>query len=123
MGRRLRFRIDMDDAAADVHLPPMMLLTLVENAIKHGLSALPEGGAIDVRCVLKRGRLTLSVIDDGKGFAGGSGSGTGLANIRARLATLYGAQAELKLASNAPRGVVASLELPALVNAGRSTGP
>jgi hypothetical protein len=90
-----------------------MVLTLVENAIKHGLSPLPEGGRIDVRAgIAPDGRLCVQVADTGQGFAKTGGGGTGLANTRARLASKYGAAASLALAMNAPRGVVATITLP-----------
>jgi hypothetical protein len=89
-----------------------MLVTLVENAVKHALSPLPEGGRIDIRATLADGRLEVNVTDNGRGFARSSGGGTGLANIRARLATQFGAAARFSLALNAPTGVIATVELP-----------
>lgn len=112
MGRRLAFEIDIPAALRDARLPPMMLLTLVENAIKHGLAPLPEGGTIHVGAAAAGGELVVRVADTGGGFMQSSGGGTGLANIRARLAGMYGAAARLTLALNAPRGVVATIALP-----------
>ncbi len=113
MGRRLAFAIDLPDTLRSAALPPLMVLTLVENAIKHGLSPLPDGGRIDVRAgIAADGRLCVQVADTGQGFAKTGGSGTGLANTRARLASKYGAAAGLSLATNAPRGVVATITLP-----------
>jgi signal transduction histidine kinase len=112
MGRRLAFEIDIPAALHDARLPPMMLLTLVENAIKHGLAPLPEGGTIHVGASGADSELVVRVADTGGGFTQSSGGGTGLANIRARLAGLYGAAARLTLALNAPRGVVATIALP-----------
>jgi signal transduction histidine kinase len=80
--------------------------------VKHALSPLPEGGRIDIRATLADGRLEVKVIDNGRGFAKSSGGGTGLANIRARLATQFGTAARLSLALNAPTGVIATVELP-----------
>jgi LytS/YehU family sensor histidine kinase len=85
---------------------------LVENAIKHGLGPLPEGGRIDVHASTENGRLRIQVADTGQGFAKTGGGGTGLANIRARLASQFGASAKFSLALNSPRGVVATLALP-----------
>jgi hypothetical protein len=116
MGRRLAYDIDVPAALRDAELPPLMVLTLVENAIKHGLSPLREGGRIDVRASVAHGHLTVRVADTGQGFARSAGGGTGLANTRARLASRYGAHASLSLALNPPRGVVATVELPYLAS-------
>ncbi|MEW5881463.1 MAG: histidine kinase [Pseudomonadota bacterium] len=112
MGDRLAFDVDADATALDAELPPMVLPTLVENAIKHGLSPLPEGGRIDVRARAVGGTLIVEVSDTGAGFRASSGAGVGLANTRQRLATLYGERAQLDLAANWPRGVIARLQLP-----------
>jgi two-component sensor histidine kinase len=112
MGERLRFAIDIGDAPADAALPPMVLPTLVENAIKHGLSPLPEGGRIEVRAHATDGSLVVAVADTGRGFVGAAGSGVGLANTRSRLAALYGERARLTLRNNVPRGVVAEVVVP-----------
>ena len=93
-------------------MPPMVLPTLVENAIKHGLGPLPEGGRIDIRASRAGDDLQIEVRDTGAGFTAAKGSGVGLANTRSRLAGLYGTQASLRLAAGAPRGVVATLQLP-----------
>lgn len=112
MGDRLGYAIDVPDALRDAPMPPLMLLTLVENAVKHGLTPLPEGGFIRVVASAREGTLTVRVSDSGRGFVAPSGSGTGLANIRARLAALYGRSARLDVRANQPRGVVATLVLP-----------
>lgn len=112
MGRRLAFAIEAPAWLLDVELPPLILLTLVENAIKHGLSALPEGGRVDVRASVADGRLVIQVADTGQGFARSSGGGTGLVNTRARLASKYGAGAGLTLTANHPRGVIATIAVP-----------
>lgn len=112
MGHRLAYAIDVPDALRDARLPPLMVLTLVENAVKHGLTPLPEGGHIDVRATATGSRLTIDVVDTGRGFAKSQGSGTGLANIRARLASAYGPSASLSLALGPAGGVIATLELP-----------
>jgi len=112
MGDRLAFSVEADDGALDAALPPMVLPTLVENAIKHGLSPLPEGGRIDVRARAEGGTLVVEVVDTGAGFRASGGAGVGLANTRQRLATLYGDRAQLDLAANSPRGVIARLQLP-----------
>ena len=112
MGARLETSIDAPAPLLAARVPPMMLATLVENAIKHGIAPLAEGGAIRVSAQRSGDALALTVADTGRGLVEGSGSGVGLANIRARLATLYGERATLRLESNSPRGVVAVITLP-----------
>ncbi|MBB3291582.1 signal transduction histidine kinase [Mitsuaria sp. BK045] len=114
MGERLRFDIEADAALFATSLPPMVLPTLVENAIKHGLSPLPEGGRIDI-CARRESAgdgLLLEVRDTGQGFAASGGSGVGLANTRARLTAMFGAQAWLELEAAEPRGVIARVRVP-----------
>jgi sensor histidine kinase YesM len=112
MGDRLDFAIDADPALAGAQVPPMVLPTLVENAIKHGLSPLPEGGRIDIAARRDGDDLLIDVRDNGAGFSSTGGSGVGLANTRSRLAALFGGRAALSLSSAAPRGVLASLRMP-----------
>ena len=112
MGERLQSSVDVPRVLATARVPPMMLATLVENAIKHGIAPLTEGGAIHIRAEAAGGVLTLTVADTGRGFSAVSGSGVGLANIRARLAALYGERASLRLEANPQRGVVAAVSLP-----------
>ena len=112
MGERLAFEIDAAPDLLDARLPPMVLPTLVENAIKHGLSPLPEGGHISISARQHNDELAVEVRDDGQGFAASGGSGVGLANTRARLAALFGVRAVLELEAVLPRGVVARVRLP-----------
>jgi len=112
MGERLQFAIAAEASLLEAPMPPMVLPTLVENAIKHGLGPLPEGGRIDIRARRSGDDLEIEVRDTGVGFTASKGSGVGLANTRSRLAGLYGARASLQLAAAAPRGVVATLRLP-----------
>ncbi len=113
MGHRLHVRMDVPAELGARVVPPMMLMTLIENALKHGLAPLPEGGTIEVRAAETGGRLVLRVADTGRGLVAGAGGGTGLANIRARLKAMHGAAAGLSLRLNEPHGVVAEIELPA----------
>jgi signal transduction histidine kinase len=112
MGQRLSFDVNLPNRLRSARLPPMMLLTLVENAIKHGLSPLPEGGSIRIEARADSKSLELKVADTGRGFVASSGGGTGLANIRARLTGLYGSAGRLSFKANAPRGVTASIAVP-----------
>jgi LytS/YehU family sensor histidine kinase len=112
MGGRLRFAIDVPERLRDHAFPSMMLITLVENAIKHGIDRSPSGGAISVKAHGDGERLTIEVADTGVGFRGNSGKGVGLANIRARLSALFGDRAELSLTANEPSGVIAAIAIP-----------
>jgi len=117
MGERLQVDIDVPANVQHAELPPMMLLTLVENAIKHGLDPRPRGGTIRIRAVREGDTLRVVIEDDGIGFMKGKGSGVGLANIRARLRLLYGVAGRLALDANATGGVTASIELPCTIGA------
>jgi len=112
MGERLAFSIDIPAPLRAHHVPPMMLLTLVENAIKHGLNPSPDGGRIHVMARAEGDRLSVSVADTGVGFAPGSGAGTGLANVCARLAAQFGQHASLALENNELGGATATIVLP-----------
>jgi sensor histidine kinase YesM len=112
MGSRLTVRTDVPEALEALPFPPMMLVTLVENAIRHGLNPLPEGGEVRIAARIADGKVRLSVADSGRGLSESSGSGVGLANIRARLNTLYAGQARLLLAQNPSGGVTATIEVP-----------
>jgi hypothetical protein len=113
MGKRLAFTIDVPPELTEAPFPPLMLPSLVENAIKHGLEPQREGGEVRIGATLDGGRLKLSVADTGRGFGETVGAGVGLANIRERLAALYGGNAKLTLEGNEPHGVVATIEVPA----------
>jgi len=112
MGKRLVYSIDVPPPLRDRPVPPMMLLTLVENAIKHGLSQSTGGGKIRVAAREDGGCLIISVADTGVGFTSGSGGGTGLANVRARLAAQFGDSAKLVLENNEIGGATAMILLP-----------
>jgi signal transduction histidine kinase len=113
MSGRLTLRSDVPDALRDCAVPPLVLATLAENAVKHGIASMPEGGTIEVRAqALDAGTLELTVADTGAGLSGSGGTGIGLANVRARLATLYGDAASLGLEHNPPHGVLARVRLP-----------
>jgi len=112
MGKRLHVRMDIPDEFAAVPFPPLALSTLTENAIKHGLNPLPEGGAIEITARAEDGSLKVSVADTGAGLQRNSGTGAGLANLRARLAALYGEAGTLAFEANLPRGIRATIMVP-----------
>lgn len=128
MGPRLEFGIEVPPDLLNKSFPPMMLPSLVENAIKHGLEPVREGGRIDVvvaRVVTAGGdRIRLQVRDTGRGLSDApaqSGSGVGLSNLRERLAGLYGDAARFTIESNDPRGVIATIEIPVEVPVANAT--
>ncbi|MCC7152370.1 MAG: histidine kinase, partial [Rubrivivax sp.] len=114
MEERLRSHVDVPAGLLSAEFPPLMLQTLVENAIKHGLEPKAEGGQLTVRAEIVHGRLQVSVSDTGLGLGGAetAGTGVGLANIRERLRLLYGAQATLTVAANPGGGTLATIALP-----------
>jgi signal transduction histidine kinase len=117
MGPRLAFSVDIPALLRAHPVPPMMLLTLVENAIKHGVNPSLRGGLVRVEARRDGERLMVSVADTGVGFAPGSGVGTGLANIRARLVAQFGDRADLELENNELGGLTATLVMPMALDA------
>lgn len=112
MGKRLAFDIAVPPELMDAPFPPLMLPSLVENAIKHGLEPQREGGEVRIGAESTDGKLRLSVTDTGRGFGETLGAGVGLTNIRERLAAMHGDDAKLTLVANEPNGVVATIEVP-----------
>ena len=112
MKDRLAVSFDVPEYLDQAPFPPMMLPTLIENAIKHGLEPKIEGGRIDVRAFLIDGKLQVDVRDNGVGFNMHAGDGVGLANIRERLHLLYGSDAELVIEAPVEGGALASIRVP-----------
>ncbi len=114
MEERLHPRIDVPEGLLSAEFPPMMIQSLVENAIKHGLEPKAEGGTLTVRAQIVHGKLAVTVADTGLGFgrAATAGTGVGLANIRERLRLLYGSKATLTVAPNEPSGTVVTVTVP-----------
>jgi LytS/YehU family sensor histidine kinase len=112
MGRRLRVRIDVPEDLESALIPPLMVGTLVENAIKHGIGPRATGGTVSLAARHRGGSLEMEVGDDGVGFRARAGHGVGLANIRARLETLFASAGSLELAANAKGGVTAIICIP-----------
>jgi sensor histidine kinase YesM len=114
MPDRLQFEIHADDAARALRCPPMTLLTLVENAVRHGIDPGEEGGRIEVRVRVQDGRCRAQVIDTGVGLRNsGESLGTGLSTLRERLELTFGGDARLRLVTQEPRGVRAEVDFPA----------
>ena len=115
MGERLAFDIVVPAELESIPFPPLMLPSLVENAIKHGLEPQREGGRIDVVAEKTGEHIRLVVKDTGRGLSEEplqAGGGIGLSNIRERLQALFGDAAKLTLESNTPRGMIATIEVP-----------
>jgi signal transduction histidine kinase len=112
MGERLRFDIDASEEALACQIPPLSVMTLIENAIQHGIEPKVEGGSVRVTAVCAAERLRVGVEDDGAGFQAELGDGVGLVNLQERLAALYGDAAELRLEPGADGGLCATIELP-----------
>ena len=116
---RLQFEVHADAAALALRCPPMTLLTLVENAVRHGIDPSEEGGRIEIHVQLDGERCRVRVSDTGVGLrVTGSGLGTGLAALRERLRLIFGGDAHLELKVQRPRGVTAELDFPARQAAG-----
>jgi sensor histidine kinase YesM len=114
MEERLTTEIDVPDGLLSAEFPPMMVQTLVENAIKHGLEPKPEGGKLTLRAEIVHGKLAVTVADTGLGFgrAATAGTGVGLANIRERLKLLYGHKAAITITENPGGGTRVTLSVP-----------
>lgn len=112
LGQRLQFSIHYPSELADFPLPTALLLTLVENAVKHGIERQPAGGRIEITAEKQEHHVVVRVADTGAGFGETVGQGVGLQHIHDRLALTYGDNARLTIEENTPGGVVARLYLP-----------
>jgi sensor histidine kinase YesM len=110
-GSRLNWSIDASSEARAMPFPALLLQPLVENAVKHGIEPKLGGGHLTLRARLEAGHLLIEVEDDGIGMTN-PGTGTGLANVRERLAALHDGAARLSLRANPAGGVTSRLELP-----------
>lgn len=112
MPDRLTFSIDIDPALRGLRFPPMALLTLVENAIRHGIDPGCDGGSIEVGARrLEGNNIHVWVSDSGVGMSETAGTGSGLSNLRARLQAFFGARASLELSEQSPHGVRADMHV------------
>ena len=114
MEDRLQTEISVPDGLLSADFPSMMIQSLVENAIKHGLEPKAEGGKLSVRAEVNHGKLAVTVADTGLGFgkAPTAGTGIGLANIRERLQLVYGNKASMVVTENLPSGTLVTLTVP-----------
>jgi signal transduction histidine kinase len=112
MPDRLTVSVDIDATLRNLRFPPMALLTLVENAIRHGIDPCCDGGAIAVgACRLDANTVHIWVADTGVGMSESAGMGTGLTNLKDRLQALFGASASLELTEQTPHGLRADMRL------------
>jgi LytS/YehU family sensor histidine kinase len=112
MKERLTVNFDIPANLEHAPFPPMMLQTLIENAIKHGLEPKIAGGRIDISAALDNGVLQVNVRDNGAGFNLHADEGVGLANIRERLALLYDRRAELVIEAPLDGGAIVAIRVP-----------
>jgi len=112
MEERLQFDVIVPSGLASASFPPMMIQSLVENAIQHGLEPKPDGGSVHLRAEVRDGKLCVTVEDTGMGFSTDAKAGIGLANIRERLHQLFGANASLTMEPNQPSGTRAKIDVP-----------
>jgi len=115
-GERLRTRVEVSDAAARCSVPALLLMAPVENAVKHGVARSAAGVDVQVLADVVDGRLRIDIIDTGDAPLAGHAGGTGLANLRARLAALHGDEAGVTLAREGDRTCV-RVTLPARAEA------
>jgi signal transduction histidine kinase len=115
MPDRLSFTLDFAPDTLALACPPAAVLTLVENAVRHGIDPAEDGGRIEVSVQRSGERVRVRVADTGVGLgqAGIGSSGTGLANLRERLQLGFGADARLSVQPSPPRGTLAEIDLPA----------
>ncbi len=114
MEERLQTELNVADGLLSAEFPPMMLQSLVENAIKHGLEPKADGGLLRVSAEIVHGKLAVTVADTGLGFgkSATAGTGIGLSNIRERLALLYGDRASLTVTETAGGGSSVTITVP-----------
>ena len=112
MEGRLQTIVSVPDGLKSAVFPSMMLQTLVENAIKHGLEPKPEGGRLEISAEVADGQLAVHVLDTGVGFMPTAEAGVGLANVRERLQALYKGRAELIITVPPAGGTCATIKVP-----------
>jgi len=114
MPDRLHYAMNVNPKALPVRCPPTTLLTLVENAVRHGIDPSEEGGRSDVDIERQGDRCVVRVADTGVGLGpSANGLGTGLTTLRERLELIFGDEARLRLIPGEPRGAVVEVEWPA----------
>ena len=123
MEERLQPVVNVPEGLKSAVFPSMMLQTLVENAIKHGLEPKAAGGRLEISAEIVDGKLTVHVQDTGNGFMPNAEAGVGLANIRERLQALYNGRAELIISVPPAGGTRATITVPYEIAPGTTAGP
>ena len=112
MPDRLQFSVSLPAEFAARRIPPMALLTLVENAVRHGIDPSEAGGRIQVEVRAQAGAIEVSVADTGVGMSETAAPGTGLNNLRERLRAFFGDAAQLQMLDEPPHGLKAMIAFP-----------
>ena len=112
MGPRLAFTVALPESLRAAPFPPMLLMSVVENAVKHGIEPKAGGGTIVIDAQRMGDMLTVTVADSGQGLVGEIGRGVGLTNLRERLQALYGRRARFSLQAEPHEGARATIEVP-----------
>jgi hypothetical protein len=113
MPDRLHYVLTVDPSVLNVRCPPNTVLTLVENAVRHGIDPSEEGGRIEIEIARVDDRCLVRVADTGAGLRqAANGPGTGLKTLRARLRLIFGDAADLRLGPNSPHGAIVEVEMP-----------
>jgi sensor histidine kinase YesM len=112
---RLQLSVDIDREFFSARVPSFILQPIVENAVKHGIAARANGGAIRITAIRSNGLITFRVYNDGPSLPAGwekNQSGVGISNVRNRLQSLYGNAFDLTIRNQAPGGVEVSVSMP-----------
>jgi LytS/YehU family sensor histidine kinase len=114
---RLRTELDIDPASVDFMVPPLMIQTLVENGIKHGISKLKDGGTIQIKTKVENDRLKIHIRNSGQFHLNGvkkTSGGMGLENTRQRLKLIYGEEASFRILTENNTFVLTEIIIPHL---------
>ena len=115
MEDRLHYEQEVDDQLMDARIPPMMLQLVIENAIKHGISTLPEGGKVKLSISQTADKMQIAVSNDGRLLSGSTGTSVGIKNIKDRLRILYNGEADFSIKFEDGK-VMVRIHLPLFMN-------
>ncbi|MBJ7429310.1 MAG: histidine kinase, partial [Bacteroidia bacterium] len=108
----LKINLEIDDKTLNTNLPPMMLQTLVENGIKHGISNLKNGGTILIKSFYRNQKTIIQIINTGQYLPKQEGSGLGIENTKERLRILFDDKASFSIANLDEKNVITEITLP-----------
>lgn len=109
---RLKVTLDIDPSSYKFHVPPLMIQTLVENGIKHGISKLAKGGDIKIISKVEKGHVNITILNSGQLNPSGSNGGLGIENTKRRLSLLYGNNASFYMANTGENMVLTKISIP-----------